>query len=61
MMDTVLNCGANGWLMLAAGVLTYGTLALAGATLIKYLFLPTAAMLPAEASPILRPSGASRS
>jgi hypothetical protein len=38
MMDTVLNCGANGWLMLAAGVLTYGTLALAGATLIKYLF-----------------------
>ncbi len=38
MMDTVLNCGANGWLMLAAGVLTYGTLALAGAALVKYLF-----------------------
>jgi hypothetical protein len=38
MMDTVLNCGANGWLMLAAGVLIYGTLTLAGAALIKYLF-----------------------
>ncbi len=38
MMDTGWNCGANGWLMLAAGILTYGTLALAGAALIKYLF-----------------------
>lgn len=38
MMDTVLNCGVNGWLMLAAGVLTYGMLALAGAALVKYLF-----------------------
>ena len=37
MIDT-LTCGANGWLMLAAGVLTYGTLALAGAALVKYLF-----------------------
>ena len=38
MMETFLNCGANGWPMLAAGVLTYGTLVLAGAALIKYLF-----------------------
>ena len=37
MIDT-LTCGGNGWLMLAAGVLTYGTLALAGAALVKYLF-----------------------
>jgi hypothetical protein len=37
MIDT-LTCGANGWHMLGAGVLTYGTLALAGAALIKYLF-----------------------
>jgi len=38
MMIVTLTCGANGWLMLAAGVLTYGTLALAGAALVKYLF-----------------------
>jgi hypothetical protein len=38
MMDSVLNCGANGWLMIAAGVVTYGVLALAGAALVKYLF-----------------------
>jgi hypothetical protein len=38
MMDSVLNCGTNGWLMIAAGVLTYGLLALAGAALLKYLF-----------------------
>jgi hypothetical protein len=37
-MIDALTCGANGWLMLTAGVLTYGTLALAGAALIKYLF-----------------------
>jgi hypothetical protein len=37
-MDSVLNCGANGWLMIAAGVVTYGMLALAGAALVKYLF-----------------------
>ena len=36
-MIDALTCGANDWLMLAAGVLTYGTLALAGAALIKYL------------------------
>lgn len=39
MMDTALNCGANGWLMIAGGVVTYGLLALAGAALIKYLFV----------------------
>jgi len=38
MMDSVLDCGANGWLMIAGGVVTYGVLALAGAALIKYLF-----------------------
>ena len=38
MMDSVLNCGAGGWLMIASGVVTYGVLALAGAALIKYLF-----------------------
>jgi len=37
MIDTV-SCGANGWFMLPAGVLTSGTLALAGAALVKYLF-----------------------
>jgi len=37
-MDSVLDCGTNGWLMIAAGVLTYGLLALAGAALVKYLF-----------------------
>ena len=30
-MIDALTCGANGWLMLTVGVLTYGTLALAGA------------------------------
>jgi hypothetical protein len=38
MMIDTLTCGANGWLILAAGVLTYGTLALAGVALMKYLF-----------------------
>jgi hypothetical protein len=38
MMNSVLACGANGWLMIAAGVVTYGVLALAAAALIKYLF-----------------------
>lgn len=37
-MDTVLNCGAGSWLMIAAGVVTYGLLGLAGAALVKYLF-----------------------
>ena len=38
MMDSVLNCGANGWLMIAGGIASYGVLLLAGAALIKYLF-----------------------
>ena len=37
MIDTVTR-GANAWFMLAAGVLTYGALALAGAALVKYVF-----------------------
>lgn len=37
-MNAVLHCGANGWLMLSAGVLIYGTLVLAGAAAIKFLF-----------------------
>jgi len=36
-MDSVLNCGTGGWFMIAAGVATYGVLALAGAALVKYL------------------------
>jgi hypothetical protein len=38
MMESVLNCSTNGWLMLAGGLVTYGVLILAGAALIKYLF-----------------------
>lgn len=38
MMDSVLNCGTSGWLMVAGGALSYGVLLLAGAALIKYLF-----------------------
>jgi len=37
-MDSVLNCGADGWVMIAGAVVMYGVLALAGAALIKYLF-----------------------
>jgi hypothetical protein len=37
-MDSVLNCGTGIWFMTAAGIATYGVLALAGAALIKYLF-----------------------
>jgi hypothetical protein len=37
MMESVLDCGTNGWLMIAGGVLTYGVLIMAGAALIKYL------------------------
>jgi len=37
-MDHVLNCGANGELMIAGVIVMYGVLALAGAALIKYLF-----------------------
>jgi hypothetical protein len=37
-MDSVVNCGAGGWLMLAGSVVIYGVLILAGAALIKHLF-----------------------
>jgi hypothetical protein len=37
-MDSVLYCDTSGWLMIAAGVITFGVLALAGAALVKYLF-----------------------
>ena len=37
MMESVLNCGTAGWLMVAGSVVTYGVLVLAGAALIKYL------------------------
>ena len=37
-MDSILNCGADSWLMIAAGIATYGLVALAGAALVKYLF-----------------------
>lgn len=36
-MDTLLNCGANGWAMIAGAALIYGVLGLTGAALIKYL------------------------
>ena len=36
-MDTLLNCSANGWTMIAGATLIYGVLALTGAALIKYL------------------------
>ena len=36
-MDTLLNCSANGWAMIAGAALTYGVLGLTGAALIKYL------------------------
>jgi hypothetical protein len=38
MMESMLNCGADGWLMIAGGLVTSGVLILAGAALIKYLF-----------------------
>ena len=38
MLNTVLDCTYHAWPMIAAGVLTFGVLALGGAALIKYLF-----------------------
>lgn len=38
-MDSALNCTGDGWLMTAGVVLIYGVLALAGAALIKHLFV----------------------
>ena len=37
-MDSILTCDTGGWPMIAAGVITYGVLALASAALVKYLF-----------------------
>jgi hypothetical protein len=38
MMNSLLDCGGNGWLMIAGVAVTYGVLALGGAALAKYLF-----------------------
>jgi hypothetical protein len=38
-VDSVLNCTGDGWLMTAGVVLIYGVLVLAGAALIKHLFV----------------------
>jgi hypothetical protein len=35
-MDTLLNCSANGWAMIAGTALIFGVLGLTGAALIKY-------------------------
>lgn len=37
-MNSLLDCGSYGWLMIASTVVTYSVLALAGAAAIKYLF-----------------------
>lgn len=37
MMNSVLNCGAGGWFMIAAGIAWYGVLLLAAVALIKHL------------------------
>ena len=37
-MESVLNCGTNQWLVIASVVLIYSVLALGGAALVKYLF-----------------------
>jgi len=36
-MDTLLNCSANGWAMIADTALIFGVLGLTGAALIKCL------------------------
>jgi hypothetical protein len=38
MMQSAMNCGPNGWAMIAVMITAYGVLALGGAALIKYLF-----------------------
>ncbi len=38
MMQSALNCGPDGWAMIASMITVYGMLALGGAALIKYLF-----------------------
>jgi hypothetical protein len=37
-INSALDCGFNGWLMVAGGVVTFSMLALAGAAFVKYLF-----------------------
>jgi len=59
-MIDALTCGANGWLMLAAGVLTYGTLAWPVRRLSNTSSSPTAAMRPADDLLDKQPSGAPR-
>ena len=38
MINSILSCTNGGWFMIAAGIATYGLMALAGAALVKYLF-----------------------
>jgi hypothetical protein len=38
MMNTAFECASHGWPMIAAGILTFGVLALSGAALVKYIF-----------------------
>lgn len=38
MMQSALNCGPHGWVMIASMITAYGVLALGSAALIKYLF-----------------------
>ena len=42
-MDGILNCGTNGWLMLAASAIAYGVLILIAAALVKFLFFANGA------------------
>lgn len=48
MMNSVLDCGANGWLMIAAAATTYGVLILGGAALAKYLFFGNRGSAPVQ-------------
>jgi len=45
-MDGLVNCSGDGWLMTTGVVLIYGVLALAGAALIKHLFVPDRSGVP---------------
>lgn len=38
MTESLLNCGHDGWFMIAGGALTFGVLALAATALVKYIF-----------------------
>lgn len=52
-MDSVLNCGADSWLMITAGIVTYGVIGLAGAALVKYLFFGQRSHATAEQKPAI--------